>query len=115
MRNSLEWNRDGSADTAPNDAFVKYFGTDVVLSNQSSDFNSTTNVVTHRGDGTFGFFATYTHTLNDATTRVVSRHMGFLNDGVGNIGYMWLLTADPLDARWKNDTMTQQKCLIWLR
>jgi hypothetical protein len=46
---------------------------------------------------------------------VVSRHLGLLNDGVGNVGYMWLLTADPVDMRWKNDAPTSQKCVIWLR
>lgn len=125
LRNAKLWNRDGSEMAMPNDQFVAHFGEDFVLTNLASDFNVATNVVTQRGDDTtYGFYNIYEHTLPDGETTVqVSRHLGLLNDGVSNLSDLWLLTADPtdgtapsyLDTRYKNDSATQQKALIWLR
>jgi hypothetical protein len=115
LRNTRMWNRDGSA-LLGDPASANYFGTDFVLTNLASDFDPTSNVVTHRGDGTFGIFSTYTHTLPDNVTMVeVSRHLGLLNDGVADLGWLWLLTADPTDGRYMDDSLTAQKSLIWLR
>ncbi|HTU62892.1 MAG TPA: fibrinogen-like YCDxxxxGGGW domain-containing protein, partial [Polyangiales bacterium] len=118
LRNAKLWNRDGSAMAAPDDEFVAHFGVDFVLTNRASDFNVATNVVRQRGnDNTYSFDSIYEHTLPDGTTKVeVSRHLGLLNDGVGNLEQLWLLTADPTDVtHYKQDTATRQKALIWLR
>lgn len=116
LRNATLWNRNGTTQAAPQ-LWVNYFGVDFVLTNQASDFDPDSNVVSHRGDDTtFGAYGLYTHTLPDGVTQLeVSRHMGLLNDGVGNLQYLWLLTADPTDARFKDDTETKQRSLIWLR
>jgi hypothetical protein len=115
LRNARMWNDDAST-ADPHNAFVNHFGSHFVLTNLASDFDSTTNVVTHQGDGTFGFFSMYTHTLPDNVTTVeVSRHMGLLNDGVDDLGMLWLLTSDQNDPRYKYDIDAEQKSLIWLR
>ncbi len=92
---------------------VAGFGTQFVL-NKAAGYDPATDAVTHAGDGTFGWWSTYTHTLKDATTFTVSRHGGLLNDGHANQGWQWLLTLDANDARWRND-QSWTKSRIWLR
>jgi hypothetical protein len=111
IRNPRLWNRDGSV----TDYYLNFFGTDFVLTNNAANFNPTTNVVTHSGDGTYGYWDSATLSINDGTTLTVGRHMGLLCDGVGNLGHQWLLTSNPLEGRWENDSGMAARSVIWLR
>lgn len=113
LRNARMWNSDYAE--AAQVTCVDHFGTDFVLSERAIDFDATTNVVTHHGDAAFCYFQMYTYTRPDTSQFEVSRHMGLLGDGIDNVGWLWLLTADPNDARFKDDWETEQKSLIWLR
>jgi cysteine-rich repeat protein len=111
LRNSLLWNNDGSG----NGTDVNGFGTQFVLNKGSASYTSATDAVAHGGNGTFGYWSTYTHTLNDASTLLVSRRGGLMCDGFGNSQWLWLMTLDPNDWRFKNDTTSFAKTRIWIR
>lgn len=108
MRDSRRWG------TATSAEWVTDFGTDWILNYGAGVYDPATDTFPHNGDGTFGWWSLYTHTLNDGTTLEISRHFGLLCDGYGNQGWQWLLTADALDTRWKNDP-SGQRTVIWIK
>jgi cysteine-rich repeat protein len=110
IRDARLWNDNGAL---AGDS-VASFGTQFVL-NKAAGYDPATDAVTHAGDGSFGWWSTYTHTLKDASTFTVSRHGGLLCDGHGNQGWQWLFTLDANDGRWKNDSGSAAKSRIWLR
>lgn len=111
LRDSRQWS------TAPSGApYVSNFGTDFALAKGLPSFAPATNTVTHStgGDTDFGWWDTGTLTLSDATTLTVSRHGGLMCDGVNGAGWFWLLTFNPSDNRFKNESF-ESKSTIWLR
>lgn len=110
LRNSRMWNRDGSVSGDS----INFVGTDVLVTNNPAQFNPTTNTVTHAGSTFFGWWdqATLTPTAGGPVT--VTRHLGLICDGLFQ-GWHWLLTSQPADSRWKNDSGSAQRSLIWLR
>jgi hypothetical protein len=111
LRDATAWN--DTSEVAP---YMSDYGVDFVLTRNAAQFDSATNTVTHgpEGDTSFGFWATYVHTLNDASTLTVSRHGGLLGDGVGGDEWMWWGTLDPVDFRYKNDA-SGNASVIWIR
>ncbi len=113
LRDARQWSSAPSGGTD-----VSNFGTDFVLTRSVSDFNSTTNTVTHSAaaDGSFGWWDTGTLTLIDGSTLTVSRHGGLMNDGLENRGWLWVSTLNPSDSRFKNETPANlSRSTIWLR
>ena len=111
LRDARRWS---SAVSTPDS--VSNYGTDFVLTRTLASFDAATNTVTHatEGDTTFGFWDVGTVTLADNSTLEVSRHGGLLGDGVNNFGWLWILTLNPADGRFKNETF-QSLSTIWLR
>lgn len=113
LRDSRLWNDDATVAGS----FVNGFGTQFVL-NVAAGYTPATDALTHGGDGSFGWWSAYTHTLNDGSTMSMSRHGGLVCDGYGNRGWQWMLTFDAADFRWKNDnqgTGAAAKSRIWIR
>jgi cysteine-rich repeat protein len=110
LRDARLWNDNGA--TTGSD--VNGFGTQFMLTRTAANYDPATHTVTHSGDGSFGWWDAFTHTLNDGTTLSVSRHGGLLGDGVGT-GNAWLSTLNPTDGRWKNDSGSAAKSRIWIR
>lgn len=110
LRDARLWNDNGA--TTGSD--VANFGTQFVLGKGAAQYTPATDAVAYNGDGGFGWWSEYTHTLSDASSFKVSRHGGLLGDGIGP-GWTWLLTFDKNDARWRNDVQSLAKSRIWLR
>lgn len=110
LRNSRLWNRDGSV----NGASINFVGTDVLVTNNPAQFNAATNTVTHAGSTFYGWWDQGSVTPTSGGPITVTRHMGLICDGLFQ-GWHWLLTSNPSDGRWKNDSASLQRSLIWLR
>jgi cysteine-rich repeat protein len=113
IRDSRQWNDDGlvTGDSVNN------FGTQFVV-NVAAGYTPATDALMSGGDGSFGWWSAYTHTLNDASTMSMSRHGGLLCDGYSNQGWLWLLTFDKNDGRFKNENQgsgAAAKSRIWIR
>ena len=82
--------------------YISDFGSSVTL---GVDFDETTGMVVHDGDGTFGVWDYGSILLTNGEVLSVSRHMGILSDGWGGYGNQWLLTSNPNEPglRWKDD------------
>jgi Calcium-binding EGF domain/EGF domain len=109
LRDSRYWG-DG---TTPVDSYVPGEGTAYIL-NGPGTYDAVNNTFVHGGDGSFGWWSLAIHNLNDGTTLEVSRHGGLLCDGFNNYGYLWLLTLDNADPRWKNDDHFARS-IVWLK
>jgi hypothetical protein len=111
MRNAQRWSSQSSGAS-----YVSNYGTDFVLTRKEARFDPATNTVTHDTDGdtTFGWYDLGTLPLSDGSTLSVSRHGGLMCDGVGGMDWVWVMTFDPADARFKNETY-ENKSTIWLR
>ncbi len=111
LRDARRWSTAASGAT-----WVSNFGTDFALTENPASFNAVTNVVTHDtlGDTTFGWWDSGTLNLTDGSTLAVSRHGGLMCDGYNNGSWLWLLTFNPNDARFKNETFNDLST-IWLR
>lgn len=112
MRDARRWSSAPSGD----DGTVSNFGTDFALTSTESSFAAITNIVTHDtgGDTSFGWYDSGTLLLADGSTLDASRHGGLICDGVENRDWVWVLTFNPNDDRFKNETY-ESKSTIWLR
>ena len=72
-------------------------------------------MVAHNGSSTFKYWELVPITLNNGQVIEVSRHMGFLCDGWNNLVWQWMLTSNPNDNRWKDDTTIQAKSVLYFK
>ncbi len=66
------------------------------------------------GDTTYGWWDVSTYTLANVDTLELPRHGGLLCDGMANKGWLWLMTTNVNDVRFKNEDF-ESKSTVWLR
>ena len=106
IRNSSLWG------THTSGSYLSDFGTAFTL---GVNFDETTGLVLHDGDGSFGAWDYGNLAMNNGELLTVTRHMGLLCDGWGGYGNQWLFTSNPNDpgGRFKADTLNAKSVIFF--
>lgn len=107
LRNAVLWGSSVAGER------VLAFDTDYQLAEGSANFDPLTNEVTNTGTASLGWFSLYPHDIKGGEQLIVSRHGGLVCDGHGET-QAWMLTLDPIDARWKNDD-NETRSVLYVR